>query len=297
MATSPTISCLFAPEAQALFDHFCGLLDIRIAFYDTEGVELLSGEARRTSCTYCRDLREKLGLEKLCLELDRKMRLEAAKKREMVHYECHGGMTEAIQPVFDSTGLLGYVMIGQFRLRETVPEGICAWAARRRLENEIGAAFQQAPYIDSRQLPHVLGLFSTLVMYIQTQALVRSQSREMAVLRTILVWLDAHPQARLTAKEGAAMIHRSPATLARICRSCYGKGFRQMQIGRKLDQAERWLTENGDFTVQEIAARLGFSDALYFSRLFKKHKGVTPSHYARKAVAPTTPSHPDPLHC
>ena len=39
------------------------------------------------------------------------------------------------------------------------------------------------------------------------------------------------------------------------------------------------LLELGDFSVTEVADMLGFASVAYFSRFFKKHKGISPSYY------------------
>ena len=41
------------------------------------------------------------------------------------------------------------------------------------------------------------------------------------------------------------------------------------------------LLRDGAFSVAEIAETLGFSSVSYFSRFFKKHKGVSPSEYLK----------------
>lgn len=43
------------------------------------------------------------------------------------------------------------------------------------------------------------------------------------------------------------------------------------------------LLQHGGFSVTEIAGSVGFSDPLYFSRVFKKIKGMTPSGYSAKS--------------
>ena len=45
-----------------------------------------------------------------------------------------------------------------------------------------------------------------------------------------------------------------------------------------LSRAES-LLELGDFSVTEVADILGFSSVAYFSRFFKKHKGLSPTDY------------------
>ena len=41
----------------------------------------------------------------------------------------------------------------------------------------------------------------------------------------------------------------------------------------------RYLLETSDSSVQEIADKVGYNDALYFSRLFKKVEGIAPHLY------------------
>ncbi len=42
------------------------------------------------------------------------------------------------------------------------------------------------------------------------------------------------------------------------------------------------LLSAGELSVQAVACSVGYKDALYFSRLFRKRKGTTPSNYRRK---------------
>jgi len=67
------------------------------------------------------------------------------------------------------------------------------------------------------------------------------------------------------------------------------RSFRQMTkltpmqyiLQLRLTSAKNLLTTT-DFTVGQIAAAVGYDNPLYFSRLFHKHIGVTPSDYRRR---------------
>ena len=57
----------------------------------------------------------------------------------------------------------------------------------------------------------------------------------------------------------------------------FGTTPQQYIINRRISQAKH-LIESGDFlTISEVAAAVGYSDPLYFSRTFKKKYGVSPS--------------------
>jgi len=48
--------------------------------------------------------------------------------------------------------------------------------------------------------------------------------------------------------------------------------------------AAKGYLENSDKSIAEIAAAVGYENALYFSRIFKKRTGMTPSEYKQRNV-------------
>ena len=52
-------------------------------------------------------------------------------------------------------------------------------------------------------------------------------------------------------------------------------------LSKRLAHAKN-IIDNGDYdTISEIAASVGYSDPLYFSRAFKKKYGISPSQYSK----------------
>jgi AraC-like DNA-binding protein len=45
------------------------------------------------------------------------------------------------------------------------------------------------------------------------------------------------------------------------------------------------LLKDGSYSVTEVAETLGFESVSYFSRFFKKHKGISPAQYIKKATS------------
>nr|WP_252729308.1 AraC family transcriptional regulator [Aliiglaciecola lipolytica] len=59
-------------------------------------------------------------------------------------------------------------------------------------------------------------------------------------------------------------------------------GFSPVQhfLKMKVEYAS-YLLETSELAIQGIASRVGYDDSLYFSRLFKKHTGLSPSEYRK----------------
>lgn len=68
----------------------------------------------------------------------------------------------------------------------------------------------------------------------------------------------------------------------------------QYLIDKRLENAANYLAANGgNRNISEISHQCGFSDPLYFSRVFKRKYGVAPRDYTSEQAAPPDASDPD----
>lgn len=73
----------------------------------------------------------------------------------------------------------------------------------------------------------------------------------------------------------------SGAYFRKLFQSKYGVSPQKYILSKRLSYAKS-IIDNGDFrSFAEVAAAVGYSDSLYFSRAFKKKYGVSPSQYAK----------------
>jgi two-component system response regulator YesN len=70
----------------------------------------------------------------------------------------------------------------------------------------------------------------------------------------------------------------SATQLSRILNQQVGISFRQLLRQTRIEEAKRMLASR-EYSVKEVAARVGFSDSHYFSRSFKELTGISASEY------------------
>jgi AraC-like DNA-binding protein len=93
----------------------------------------------------------------------------------------------------------------------------------------------------------------------------------------ILEYVDNHYRDPLLCLSGVASIFSyTEKYLSSMFKKHMELGFNQYVNRLRISYALR-LIEDGCSSVREIATESGFSDALYFSKVFKKKVGVTPS--------------------
>ena len=268
---------VFQPGVQAIFDHMAALHDLRIAFYSPDGAELRVGQSRG-NCAYCQSLIEPLGFRETCLALDRRRREEAAESKNVVAYECHGGMTEAILAVRVAERLLGFVMIGQFRTRSTIPRGIRTRAGRAGLGPSLSTAFARTPLLTPTKVQSLLGLFQVLVEFITEHRMINIQD----TLAPLIARLREQPEERLGLTHAAAMAGCTTTTLSRLIKRKLGRSYQTLRLDLALDKADSLFRTSPELRICDVAYQLGFDDPLYFSRPYRRHRGLPPREARRR---------------
>lgn len=79
----------------------------------------------------------------------------------------------------------------------------------------------------------------------------------------------------------ADTLHVSLASLNAICRNFAGSSAKQSLLDIKIAEAKRLLIYSR-LNVSDIAYRLGYEDASYFARIFKKKTDLSPSAFSEK---------------
>jgi AraC family transcriptional activator of pobA len=103
---------------------------------------------------------------------------------------------------------------------------------------------------------------------------------ELDRLRRFRLLVETHYQKHWPVKRYARQLALSESSLNRICRNLTGgTAFDIVQQRLALEARRRLVYVAG--SVAAIAAELGFKDAAYFCRFFRRHTGVSPTEFRR----------------
>ena len=98
------------------------------------------------------------------------------------------------------------------------------------------------------------------------------------VVASVKKYINEHLTERLFLNEVAAVFGISPNYLSQLFGKYNDMGFSEYINTCKISESKRLLTE-GNLKVYEVAEKLGFESAFYFSKVFKKVEGVSPTEY------------------
>ena len=139
------------------------------------------------------------------------------------------------------------------------------------------------------QKDHAYSAMSILYGLFQKAASVQKNSyispREKKLLDPVMAYLKEHltdPDLSLDILPGLAGV--SDAYLRRIFKKQYGIAPASYVIRERIRLAKDFLLRIDGIRIAEVAAKVGYHDPLYFSRLFRKQTGLSPSEYCKMHI-------------
>lgn len=94
---------------------------------------------------------------------------------------------------------------------------------------------------------------------------------------------------RILLRDAAHFAYISPAYLSVLFKREYNQSFIDFVNQTKIERACELMIK-GDFRIGEISYMLGFENAYYFSRVFRRHMSMSPSEFLQKHKHNTAPS-------
>ena len=229
---------------------------------------------------FCRMVQENRECLKQCRANDDKAFAKACQTGEVVIYRCHMGLYEAVAPLYDRGRLSGYLMMGQTldtmkQSRQEVLRNAVPYGGNREVLHQ---AVEQIPDRTKAQILSCISIMEVCASYISLSN--RFKVSEEALPQKIRSYIEAHYREDILLDELCHLFYCSRATLTSSFRKAYQTSIHQYLLTFRLRLSCELLADTS-YTVGQAARESGFQDQNYFTKVFKKEYGVTPSNYRR----------------
>ncbi|GEM_PF-263110 len=124
----------------------------------------------------------------------------------------------------------------------------------------------------------VLGL-ACRICGVPNEGSAKSGRRAESAVYPLLVHLSEHFNESIEIKEAAKICCVTPTYFCHVFKRTTGKTLTEYVNMLRVHEAES-LLRSGGRSVQEVSRLVGYADAGYFARVFKKFKGIAPGRYA-----------------
>ncbi|EKU98862.1 response regulator containing CheY-like receiver domain and AraC-type DNA-binding domain [Leptolyngbya sp. PCC 7375] len=142
----------------------------------------------------------------------------------------------------------------------TVETFLDAIASRLKRQDELKRGLQATSSMDAQG---------------QDQVIAETIFPECPRLNAVFEFIEAHYQKPINLTDVAQAVGYSPAYLTNLSQSHTGRTVKAWIIARRMAQARQLLSNTAE-SIKQIANSIGYTDAGYFTRQFRKLHGVTP---------------------
>lgn len=231
-------------------------------------------------CRFCSLVRSDATCHEKCLASDQMGLSRAMETKRPYRYKCHMGLTETVTPIICEDIVVGFVMAGQNLLQEDLDmvekqiEAFPIPSAREDLHGEL----KQMRFTTKAELAAMSDLVQMCADYLYMKKLIRFQDAPLSV--RLKQYIDANLAEELDVAHLCRSFGVSKSSLYLISREALGKGVTDYIRERRMQKARELLAER-ELSVCAVAERVGYTDVGYFTKVFKKHVGCTPSAYRK----------------
>lgn len=99
------------------------------------------------------------------------------------------------------------------------------------------------------------------------------------VVRKIKKYLDEHYREKVSLDQIADNMYLSPVYISKLFKHETGDTPINYLIDLRMEKAREIIEQDPAASIQAVALAVGYEDAYHFSKLFKKHYGMSPLHY------------------
>jgi AraC-like DNA-binding protein len=213
-----------------------------------------------------------------CNRSNRKLLDECRKKKALVRHICGAGLLDIAIPLLHRDNVMGFLMLGQIRMNEKLPETALSLSADRRILEEYYASL---PIYTDDTVKSVINVASMLTRYIMLENIVKPMKKDSASL--IADFVEKNLSTRLSAQTVASSLGLSVSGVYKAMHGAFGTTLGEYVKERRIARAVALLDE-GELSVEEVSYAVGFSDAAYFSRCFKAKMGRSPIKYKKEKI-------------
>ena len=257
-----------------LLKDFYSLAGMKICILNSDGHELCYYPERLSN--FCRLLRENGQMDEACKDCDKRGVATCKKTRRQHTYTCHAGLTECVSPILSNGEIVGFLLIGQVKSEENPSPSVIKAFSDPAQREQLIAEYRALPSISLEKLNAAIHIMDVCTGYEHLRDLM--QYTDQRIDRRLGEYVRDNLTGDLSVKTLCKHFRVSRNEIYALFKSYFGTTPANHIKNQRMQHACTLLT-TGTLPVHTVAELCGIPDYNYFTKLFKKAIGTTPTAY------------------
>ncbi|MCQ1059664.1 PocR ligand-binding domain-containing protein [Photobacterium sp. DNB23_23_1] len=242
----------------------------------------------------CERIRTHSSLFEICKRCDRVGGLTSLQEQKTMFYRCHVGLIDFSIPLMIKGNLLGFVQCGQAKIVDKSRIPIITHHKHNWHQNkELMRLYDEMPTVKMRKIVSASAILKTIIDNYLSEKLVLSslsKSNEESLsnernciqskykIEKAIEFINKNITSELTLDSVAYHVDLSPFYFSRLFKKHINIGFNAYLNQQRINDAKLILTNN-NASVSDVAKQVGYNNASYFIKQFKKQCDMTPLEF------------------
>ena len=256
------------------------LLKTPVLFYATESKQWFGASKR--NLPFCYMMERSPVTNAFCTHCDQQADEQCARQKNAYAYHCHAGLIEVACPVYIDNTYVGFLIIGQFRTKKAGLEKEYARKLALLCETEPDTLYKKyysQPLIGAAAVDGIKLIAGMIRSRLLEEKVFSLEYHE--VIKKVENYINQNICSPLPLKGIAQHVFMSSAYLSTTYKNVTGRNITDYIQERRVSTA-CFLIRTTSGSISNLAQETGFSDANYFTKVFKKKTGMTPREYRRR---------------
>ncbi len=227
---------------------------------------------------YCKCVQDTPEGKKACRASDLNLLRRCQEEKTLQIHTCHAGLTDVVVPILYDDTILGYILFGQIKT-DTDFSMLQSYITSLGLDaGEMQKLYQAIPLYTNEKIQSISNIATMLVKHILLENLLRPDYDES--VQKAVSYIHEHLDQTLSIRALSRGAGVSKSVLYKKFHACFQCTVSQYIHLKRVERAAE-LLKAGAMSVEEIGRKLGFTSTSYFSKIFKKHMGMSPLNYKK----------------
>lgn len=266
------------------------LKKILISFFDLTGITISVYNDKQKHITsypnfdvnYCKTIRSNPSLLQNCTKYDVYNFNKCFIERKPFIYTCHAGIAEIVIPLFYENIIIGYMMLGRFVDKDNVYSSIdkvkITCLKYYLNEKKMLKNYQALPKFTHKEIEAIINLAQMCINNLYMQQIISFNTNMLST--KIENYINQNLIENITVEMLCKKFYVGRKTLYKLFKNNFNDTIKNYINSKRINQA-KILLKSKNYSISEIAEKVGFKDYNYFIRIFHKKEGISPLQYKK----------------
>lgn len=255
-------------------------------FYNSTGItiDLLKADFSSVSKAsyefnnYCKCIQSTSAGKKTCHMSDIYLLKKSQQSKKTEMHVCQAGLVDVSVPIIYNEEIIGYIIFGQMKITDDFASQK-DYIRNLNLDiSEMENYYNLIPLYDTEKVHSISNIASMLIKYILLENMLKPDLNES--IQKAVSFINDNIAEELSIKYISKSINVSKSVLYKKFHDHFSCTVSEYINKRRIEKSID-LLKNTDLSIEDISQKVGYSNASYYSKIFKRLNGVSPLKYKK----------------